>query len=86
MASIKLTSKRQATLPVELCREMGIKPGDELKVEKRLVGRERVWTLRPASNSLDWYGSLSEYAKGKSHDLSEIRKSIGKGLGKEKFG
>ncbi|MFP4257559.1 MAG: AbrB/MazE/SpoVT family DNA-binding domain-containing protein [Desulfovermiculus sp.] len=33
--TIKLTSKRQATFPVQLCREIGIQPGDELVLERK---------------------------------------------------
>ena len=84
MSAIKVTAKRQATLPVEFCRELGIKPGDGINVEKRMMGKERVWILQPASPSLSWFGSLKKYARNKSHDLADIRKSIGRGLGKEK--
>lgn len=84
MSAIKVTAKRQATLPVEFCRELGIKPGDEINVEKRMMGKERVWLLQPASSSLSWFGSLKKYTQNKSHDMADIRKSIGRGLGKEK--
>ncbi len=81
MSKIKITSKRQATLPVDLCREMGIKPGDEISVEKRIVEGQRLWTLSPKSQSYDWFGSLKAFAQNKSHDLADIRRSIGKGVG-----
>lgn len=84
MSTIKVTAKRQATLSVEFCRELGIKPGDEINVEKRLMGNERVWILQPATPSLAWFGSLKKYAGNKSHDLADIRESIGRGLEKEK--
>jgi len=84
MSTIKITAKRQATLPVELCREMGVKPGDEIAVEKKLVDGQRVWTLVPKASSFDWFGSLKSYAQNKSHDLTDIRKSVGRGLGGNK--
>ena len=85
MSAIKVTAKRQATLSVEFCRDLGIKPGDEINVEKRMMGNERVWVLKPNSPSLSWFGSLKKYTRNKSHDMGDIRKSIGRGLGKDKF-
>jgi bifunctional DNA-binding transcriptional regulator/antitoxin component of YhaV-PrlF toxin-antitoxin module len=84
MSIIKITTKRQATLPVELCRELGVRPGDELRIEKKFVRGERVWTLQPNSPPDSWFGSLRKYARGKSHSPESIRKSIGKGLAREK--
>ena len=84
MSAIKVTAKRQATLSVEFCRELGIKPGDEINVERCVMGSERVWILRPSSPSLSWFGSLKKYAQHKSHDMETIRKSIGRGVGKDK--
>jgi bifunctional DNA-binding transcriptional regulator/antitoxin component of YhaV-PrlF toxin-antitoxin module len=84
MSTIKITTKRQATLPVELCRELGVQPGDELRIEKKLIRGKRVWTLQPDSPPDSWFGSLRKYARGKSHSRESIRRSIGKGLAKEK--
>jgi bifunctional DNA-binding transcriptional regulator/antitoxin component of YhaV-PrlF toxin-antitoxin module len=80
MSTIKITAKRQATFPAELCREMGVKPGDEIAVEKKVVEGQQVWTLVPKAASFDWFGSLKSYAQGKGHELANIRKSIGRGL------
>ena len=84
MSAIKVTAKRQDTLSVELSRELGIKPGDKINIERTVVGNERVWVLRPSSPSLSWFGSLKKYARNKSHDMDDIRKSIGRGLAKDK--
>ena len=79
--TIKLTSKRQATFPVDLCAELGLRAGDELTVERREVHGESAWLLRPARADTSWVGSLKLYAKGKSHRMSAIRTSIAKGWG-----
>ena len=84
MSTIKITAKRQATFPVAVCRELGVSPGDELSVEKRLVDGKNVWVLAPPARSLSWIGAAKKYAIGKSHDMADIRKSIGRGLAKEK--
>lgn len=81
-ATIKLTSKRQATFPADLCRELGIKPGDELVVERRLIDGQTGWLLaHPKPAATPWFGSLKAYAKGKSYDLEAIRASIAKRRG-----
>lgn len=85
MLVVKITSKRQATLPKALCNDLGINPGAELRVEKRLVNGEIMWTLRPNVPQSKWFGSLRKYAKGKSHDMKVIRSSIGKHIRKRKY-
>lgn len=84
MAVIKITSKRQATLPKTLCNDLGISAGAELCVEKQVINGEMVWTMRPKSPRTKWFGALRKYAHEKTHDMKDIRKSIGKGVGKNK--
>jgi bifunctional DNA-binding transcriptional regulator/antitoxin component of YhaV-PrlF toxin-antitoxin module len=82
--TIKLTSKRQATFPVQLCRELGIQPGDELVLERKELEEGPVWILTSQQqHSQTWFGRLSKYASGKSHDMEDIRTSIGSGLGRK---
>ncbi len=79
MKTIRLTSKRQATFPKELCEEMKLEPGDSVQVDARIVDGERVWVLRPAKNAdRKWLGALRRYGKGKPHDMGSIRESIRK--------
>jgi bifunctional DNA-binding transcriptional regulator/antitoxin component of YhaV-PrlF toxin-antitoxin module len=75
MATVKLTAKRQGTLPKELCEELHIGPGDELIVERRVIERETVWILRPRTMDWSWLGSVSVPAN-LSHDITDIRTSI----------
>ena len=81
--TIKLTSRRQATLPKSLCDELGWVPGDEIRIERREIEGEAVWVLRQNEPDTSWIGSLGRYAKGKQHDLQSIRASIGKALGRK---
>jgi len=77
MATIKLTSKRQATLPRAVCEEMNLKPGDALEIERKDIDGERMWVLRPQQRpETPWFGSLRRYAQGKPHGMAAIRKSI----------
>ena len=78
MALIRLTAKRQATLPRQLCEELRVRPGDALLVDARVVDGERVWLLKPADAGVPWFARLKRYAKGKRHDLASIRSSIEK--------
>jgi bifunctional DNA-binding transcriptional regulator/antitoxin component of YhaV-PrlF toxin-antitoxin module len=87
LGAIKLTSKRQATLPRRLCEEMNLKPGDSIEVQPYAVEGERVWLLRPRPHEVretpEWYGCLRRYAQGKPHDMQSVRKSIEKARGNE---
>ena len=76
---LKITTKRQATLPVALCEELGVGPGDTLTLERRELGGELVWVLRAPKPDWSWLGAAHEYAEGKSHDWEDIERSIEKG-------
>lgn len=76
--TVKLTSKRQATFPAQLCRELGVGPGDELMLERKKIGDEIVWLLTPRKKiESPWFGALKKYGAGKDHDMASIRSSIG---------
>ncbi len=79
--TIKLTSKRQATLPRELCDSLGLAPGDELELVPRIEGGEKVWILHlKREPARPWLGSLRKYGKRISdHSLEGIRESVRKG-------
>lgn len=79
MASVRITAKRQATLPAALCEELGVGPGDNLVAERRVIRRETVWVLRPRRPDWSWLGAARGYAEGKSHRWREIRRGIAKG-------
>lgn len=74
----KLTSKRQARLPLETCEAFGFEPGDVPDLEPRLENGERLGLLRPrAARSRAWVGSLAPViAPVKSHSMAAIRRSI----------
>ena len=62
MASIKLTSKRQATFPAEVCRQLGFCPGDSLELTAIRHDSEMVWILKPAKQLRpSWLGRLRQY-------------------------
>ena len=77
MQTMKVTSKRQVTLPVALCEELGITAGSRLRLDRRQVAGKAAWVLQPAEDMAQkWFGRLQPYAKGQSHDLADIRASI----------
>ncbi len=80
MKSIKVTAKRQATLPVELCEELGIAAGDKLELKRRRLEGETVWILRARGRDWSWLGGAGKYAEGKSHRWEDIEKSIGEAM------
>ena len=81
--TIKLTSKRQATFPVQLCRELGVEAGDELILERKKIGTTFAWIITPPKKNIDcsWFAALNKYAKGKDHNMKSIRTSVGISLG-----
>ena len=83
-ATIKITAKRQATFPAALCRELGLKPGDSLRVEKRKVDDTLAWVMIPPKPAMEWLGGARKYAEGKSHDWGSIGASLTKAWAGEK--
>jgi len=76
---MKLTSKRQATLPVELCRALGVRAGDTVRLERRVVDGESVWVLRGADVDWSWFGAAGRWARGKDHRWARVAQSIARG-------
>ena len=79
MRAMTITSKRQATLPFELCEELGIGPGHRILVERRVVDGEAMWVLRGAKPDWSWFGAARRYAKGKSHRWVDVKRSLARG-------
>lgn len=79
--TIKLTSKRQATLPSQVCEKLGLKPGDDIDLIPKIVDGEQVWVLQKhAAPSRPWLGSLRKFAvNATDHSMEAIRESIAKG-------
>ncbi|MCC5838990.1 MAG: AbrB/MazE/SpoVT family DNA-binding domain-containing protein [Opitutales bacterium] len=79
MLRIKVSAKRQATFPKQVCESLGVEPGDDLLLDRREESDKSVWVLRPAKDvSRPWLGSLRKYAAGKDHGMESIRESIAK--------
>ena len=80
MSAIKLTAKRQATLPRALCEDIGVEAGYMLNVERAVVNGEQVWLLKPVGHAeMSFFGSLKRFARGKPHDMNSVRASIARG-------
>ena len=64
MPTIKLTAKRQATFPSQLCEDMGIRPGDQIQLIPSKRKGKRVWTMKPVRKETSSYlGILRKYVK-----------------------
>ena len=79
MVTAKMTAKRQVTFPVEVCRELGVGPGDRLVFEHRYLDGATVWVIQSKKIDLSWMGALKKYARGKSFDKDDIQRSIARG-------
>ena len=79
--TIKLTSKRQATLPAELCKDLALEPGDEIELCPVLNKGKPQWIMQKRELPVrHWQGTLRKYADGVSnHSIDAIRESILKG-------
>ena len=83
--TLKLTSKRQATFPAALCEELGVSPGDELKLERHILNGEASWVIQAKEKpGTPWFGALRDYATDKPHDMKSIRTTIGQKVGYRK--
>lgn len=54
----RISAKNQVTLPVDVVREAGLKPGDELRVE--LVGAGRISLIREDDVIARYAGDMSD--------------------------
>ncbi len=71
MPTIKITAKRQATFPSEVCDALGVKPGDSIALEEQVRKGERIWVLKPVREAKhSWLFSLSKYARKSSRPWS----------------
>ena len=84
MAAIRLTTKRQATLPRALCEELDVNPGDEIALERRVFEGETLWILRPRKIDWSWIGRASVPAN-LTHDMAAVRASIARGRKRERL-
>jgi bifunctional DNA-binding transcriptional regulator/antitoxin component of YhaV-PrlF toxin-antitoxin module len=83
VSTLTLTSKRQATFPVRLCKELNLNPGDVIEVEPAQLSGERVWVLRrQKSASRPWLGCLRNKTKVQDHCMAAVRASIAAGRGR----
>ena len=83
MVGIKLTAKRQATLPRDLCEELDVHPGDEITLERRILEGETLWIMRPRKVDWSWIGAASVLSNA-THDMTAIRASIAHGRRRER--
>lgn len=84
MYRIKLTSKRQATFPKEVCESLGVVPGSILRLERQGDEGSESWVLSPVTaRDRPWLGALRKYGEGRAHDQESIRESVAQGRVRE---
>ncbi len=77
MLNIKVSSKRQVTFPSHVCESLGIYPGDQIRLDRKVENNREVWVLVPEKTPIrPWFGNLRKYAERKPHDMEHIRNSI----------
>jgi hypothetical protein len=80
MSAVTLTSKRQATFHKEVCEELGLKPGDQFELERIVINGHAAWVLKVQRPDWSWIGAAAPRDASISHDLADIRASIGRGV------
>jgi bifunctional DNA-binding transcriptional regulator/antitoxin component of YhaV-PrlF toxin-antitoxin module len=80
MSAITLTTKRQATFPVQVCDDLNLRPGDIIELEPAELAGERVWVLRPQKPpQRPWLGCLAGKTAVTNHSLDAVRASVAAG-------
>jgi bifunctional DNA-binding transcriptional regulator/antitoxin component of YhaV-PrlF toxin-antitoxin module len=76
MSAITLTTKRQATFPVQVCDDLNLRPGDVIELEPAELAGERAWVLRPQKPpQRPWLGCLAAKTAVTDHSLVAVRAS-----------
>ena len=65
--------------PTALCRELGLKPGSRVTLERRTLDGEAVWVIRGPAPDWSWVGAARHYATGKSNRWTDVKRSIARG-------
>lgn len=79
MPTIRLSDKGQVTLPAEMRRKLGLKPGSRMDVE--IQGNKVI--LEPEGSVMDACGVLHEYAKGDAENWEAVRSEMEKTVADE---
>lgn len=65
----RISSKNQVTIPVDVLRDAGLKPGDDVRI--RPLGRGRLEIERPSNWVERWAGRLPEL--GPYEEIEKLR-------------
>ena len=75
MASAAITSKGQITIPIEVRKKLGLKPGDRVRF---VEGENGEFILKPKTGSLMDLKGMFKWS-GKPVTIEEMNETIGKG-------
>jgi len=75
MASAAITSKGQITIPIEIRKKLGLKPGDRVRF---VEGENGEFILKPKTGSLMDLKGMFKWS-GKPVTIEEMNETIGKG-------
>ncbi|MGH9604464.1 MAG: AbrB/MazE/SpoVT family DNA-binding domain-containing protein [Terracidiphilus sp.] len=75
MATAAVTSKGQITIPIEVRKKLGLKPGDRVRF---IEGEKGEYILKPKTGSIMELKGIARL-KGKPVSIEEMNKTIAKG-------
>jgi AbrB family looped-hinge helix DNA binding protein len=73
MPTSSLTSKGQTTIPLEVRRKLGLKPGDKIDF---VIGEDGLVILRPATNSVTALRGLLKRPGQKRLSVDEMEEAV----------
>src|SRR5260370_17125516 len=69
----------QERLPAALCKELGLRPGSRVVLQRRVIDGDTGGVLRSRKPDWSWIGAARRYAKGKSHRLPDVKRTTARG-------
>jgi hypothetical protein len=79
MDSYMISAKGQITLSDDVMRHLGVRPGEQISLEKLPNGRVGIAAVRPVGKISDLFGILKSKRKGSPLSIEEINKVIAEG-------
>jgi bifunctional DNA-binding transcriptional regulator/antitoxin component of YhaV-PrlF toxin-antitoxin module len=79
MSTLTVTAKGQVTLRRDLLKHLGVRPGEQITVDKLPDGRIEVKSARPTGKISDLFGSLKAKRKGRPLSIEEMNEIIAQG-------
>ena len=79
MRMLTVTAKGQVTLRKDVLEHLGVRPGENISVNKLPDGRIEVKAVRPTGKISDAFGFLKAKRKGRSLSIDQMNEIVARG-------